>query len=78
MNGKLTALLHRARGLRDKLREEGRHHEAEVLQSLIRSRESANGLNSQLHRELTELREARSLDDPKSAKAATEERTPPC
>lgn len=57
MNGKLTTLLRQARVLRDKLREEGRHHEAEVLQSLIRSRESSQGLNSTLHRELNELRD---------------------
>lgn len=57
MNGKLATILRQARELRDKLREEGRHHEAEVLQTLIRSRESAHGLNQTLHRDNARLRE---------------------
>jgi hypothetical protein len=56
MSMELDYKLREARVLRDKLRAEGRNRDAEVLQSLIRGRESSAGLNRQLHRENAELR----------------------
>lgn len=52
------ARLAEGRKLRDKLRAEGRHHDAEVLQSVIRSAEASSGLNTVLTNDLRQLREA--------------------
>jgi hypothetical protein len=45
-----------ARALRDRLKEEGRYRDAEIIQAVVRSSEVSTALNSSLSRELRALR----------------------
>lgn len=49
--------IEQARGLRDRLRDEGRHQDAEIVQRVVRSLDASRSTNSMLWRDNMELRD---------------------
>lgn len=57
MSAKAKKARREARDLRDRLKAEGRHRDAQIIQTLVLSAESSGRLNEEQHRENMELRD---------------------